>query len=338
LVSALTLQSAIKRWLSLILGLLISIGALALALRQANISRVAEALQAARYEYVLACAAMIVLATLIRGWRWSTLTGGRLSTIDGFFLFNTGFLFNNVLPARLGEPVRAYLAGRHPGMHFTSALSSIIVERLFDMVSVVVLIGGLLLALPLPDWATAAGGAMGLLALAGIVLLAIAARAPDFFLRVGSRVLGWIPRLSEERAQAFLRPYVDGLAALKSWRVFFEGLGLSLAAWALSCMAGWVLMFTFWESVPLRDGFLAIAAAGLGISVPGAPSGIGPFEAAVTEVLTYVGYAREAAVGYAFVMHAANIAMTSIIGVIGLLREGVSFQEALQGIRQQQGT
>ncbi len=327
-----------KRWRSLILGILISAAALALALRQANISQVGEALREARYEYLLGCAAMVALATLIRGWRWSILTDGRLSPIDGFFLFNTGFLFNNILPARLGEPVRAYLAGRHPGMHFTSALSSIVVERLFDMVSVVILIGGLLLVLPLPDWATAAGAVMGALALAGIILLAIAAHSPDFFIQLGGRILELIPGLSEERGQAFLKPYVDGLAALRRWRIFFAGLGLSLVSWTVSCVAGWVMMLAFWDHPPLRDGFLAVAAAGLGISVPGAPSGIGPFEAAVTEVLAYAGYGREAAIGYAFVLHAANIAVTSLLGAIGLMREGVGFREALQGTQRRQET
>jgi uncharacterized protein (TIRG00374 family) len=325
-----------KRWQSLILGIVISTAALALALRQASISQVVEALGSARYEFVLACAAMVALGTLVRGWRWSTLTEGRLSAIDGFFLFNIGFLFNNVLPARLGEAVRAYLAGRHPEMHFTSALSSIIVERLFDMASVVMIIGALLLMLPLPGWATTAGVVMGGIALAGIGVLAVAAHYPRFVLQLGSRVLGLIPRFSEARGHTLLQPYVDGLAALRDWSVFFVGLGISILAWIVSCLAGWVLMLAFWNRPPLRDGFLAIAAAGLGISVPGAPSGIGPFEAAVTEVLAFVGYIREAAFGYALVLHAVNIATTSLLGMVGLLREGVSFKEALQATEQQQ--
>jgi len=324
-----------KRWQSLVLGLIISAAALALALRQATVGRVAEALRTARYEYVLACAAIAALGTLVRGWRWSALTEGRLSAIDGFFLFNTGFLFNNILPARLGEAVRAYLAGRHPGMHFTSALSSIIVERLFDMAALAGLVGGLLLALPLPGWATAAGAFMGAAAGVGIAILAVAAHRPDFILRLGGRILGLIPRFSGGRGQEILRPYVDGLAALRSWRVFFAGIGLSIAAWIISCLGGWVLMLAFWGQPPLRDGFLVTAAAGLGISVPGAPSGIGPFEAAVTEALAYVSYNRETALGYAFVLHAAGIAVTSLLGAVGLLREGVSFQEALRGAGEQ---
>lgn len=327
-----------KRWQTLLVGILISTAALALALRQANLGQVVEALRLARYEYVLACTVMVVAGTLIRGWRWSALTENRLSAIDGFFLFNAGFLFNNILPARLGEPVRAYLAGRHTEMHFTSALSSIIVERLLDMVSVVTLIGGLLIVLPLPNWATVAGAVMGAATLVGIIVLAIAAHRPNFILQLGSRLLGLAPGISEEHAHELLMPYVDGLAALKSWRVFFIGLGISIASWIESCAAGWVLMLAFWDAPPLRDGFLAIAAAGLGISVPGAPSGIGPFEAAVTEALAFAGYNREAAIGYAFVLHAVNIIPTSLLGAIGLLREGVSFREAVQGTRQQQET
>src|SRR5690606_39647115 len=108
------------------------------------------AFRTARYGYVVLGLAGVVVTVLVRGLRWSVLTQGRLTVTDGFWLFNVGFLFNNVLPARLGEFARAYLAGRRPAMHFTSALSSIVVERLFDMVAVVVLIGAALLVLPLP--------------------------------------------------------------------------------------------------------------------------------------------------------------------------------------------
>ena len=129
-----------KRWIPLIIGIAISLVTLYLAFRSANVGELANAFRTARYEYAVLCVVILLLGNLVRGLRWQVLTQGRLSFSDGFWLWNIGFLFNDVLPARLGEIARTLLAGRRPGMSFTSALSSVVVERLFDMVSVVVLL------------------------------------------------------------------------------------------------------------------------------------------------------------------------------------------------------
>lgn len=316
-----------KRWQTLLIGLAISVVFLFLALRQADFGAILEAFRTARYGFVALSFLGVVLTVLVRGLRWNILTQGRLSIADGFWLFNVGFLFNNVLPARLGEIARAFLAGRRPNMHFTSALSSIVIERLFDMVSVVLLIIMVLLVLPLPVWATTAGAVMGSGALVGIVVLAIAARRPDWALDIGSRVLALLPRLNRDEARAFLQPFVEGLGGVSNLRTFVLGLVTSFVAWLASGAAAWLLMLAFWPVVPLIAGQLAVAAAGLGISIPAAPSGVGPFEAAVIGALTAAGYDANISRSFAFALHAVNIAVTSLFGLLGLAREGVSFSQ-----------
>jgi uncharacterized protein (TIRG00374 family) len=224
-------------------------------------------------------------------------------------------------------------------MHFTSALSSIVVERLFDMVTVVVLLAALLLGLSLPPVFKAGGAAMGAVALAGIVILAIAARYPDGALRLAGRVMSIVPGLTAERVVAWLSPFASGLAAVTDLRVFGVGMGLSLIAWLSSSVTGWVLMLAFWPRMPLIMGVLATTAAGLGISVPSAPSAVGPFEAAIYAALTAVGLDANVTTSYAFVMHGVGFVMTCLVGALGLIREGVSFSEvahAAQSLREQQ--
>lgn len=322
-----------KRWHTIVIGLIISGVFLYLSLRSADFKQIATAFRTARYGYVALAAASVLLTTLVRGLRWSVLTQGRLGVLDGFWLFNIGFLFNNVLPARLGEFARAFLAGRRPGMHFTSALSSIVVERLFDMVAVVLMIVLVLLVLPLPAWAAQAGAAMGAIALAGIVVLAVAVRRPGWALSAGASVLALLPGVERDRAHAFLLPFVEGLGGVSDLRTFTLGLGLSIFAWLVSGVAGWLLMLAFWPSVPIIVALLAVAAAGLGISIPAAPGGVGPYEAAVIGVLVGIGYNADISRSFAFALHGINFAMTTVLGLLGLLREGVSFGQVAEGAR-----
>ncbi len=316
-----------RRWHTLVIGLAVSGAALYLAFRRADGSAILLAFRTARYVYVALGMGLVLITVMMRGLRWSALTQGRLSPIDGFWLFNIGFLFNNILPARIGEIARAVLAGRRPGMHFTSALSSIVVERLFDMVSVVVLFGIVLIGLDLPGWATSAGALMGAGAVAGMIVLALAARWPGRALSVGAHALALLPRLDRTRARQFLEPFVQGLGAVSDLRTFIVGLFLSIAAWIASGIAAWALMHAFWPSVPLIHGLLSVAAAGLGIAVPAAPSGVGPYEAAVIGVLTASGYQPDASRSFAIAMHGLNFILTSVCGILGLLRDGISFSE-----------
>jgi len=316
-----------KRWQTLLIGILVSALALFLAYRQADFVEMFSAVQQARLLYVVIAIPLITLLTLVRGLRWSILTEARITPWDGFWLFNIGFLFNNILPARLGEIARASLASRRPTIHFTSALSSIVVERLFDMVCVVALFGMVLLSMDLPGWAAGAGSVMGVGAVTGLIALALAARFPEGALRLGARILAVLPRISYDQAHTFLKPFVDGLGGVAHIRTFAIGFGLSLVAWIMSGAVGWLLLLAFVPGAPIMAGMLAIAGAGLGFSVPAAPSGVGPYHAAVIGVLTAVGFNADVSRSYAFVLHASNFLMTSLLGIIGLVREGVTFRE-----------
>jgi glycosyltransferase 2 family protein len=320
-------QKLMKRWFTFAVGLLISGITLTLAFQQANFATMLQTFESARYEFVVLASILIIVGTAARGLRWSVLTQGRLSIADAIWLFNIGLLFNNILPARLGEIVRTVLASRRPSMHFTSALSSIVVERLFDMISVVFLIGIALIGLGLPRWAASAGALMGIGAVGGILVLALTVRYPNRAIQIGVEVLGRLPRIHADRAEAFLKPFVDGLGALSDLRTFALGLSLSLIAWIISSLSAWVLMFAFWERMPLINGILVIAAAGLGVAVPAAPAGLGPFEVAVVGVLRASGYDADVSRTYAISIHLIGWALTNILGVMALLHEGLSFTE-----------
>ena len=322
-----------KRWQAFLIGIVIGGITLFLAFRQANFSEIAEIFASARYEYVAISFALVIVTIGIRGIRWSALTEGRLSSLDGFWLFNIGFLFNNVLPARLGEAVRAMLAGQRERMHISSALSSIVVERLFDMISVTVLFAIAVIGLDLPAWATNAGFGIGIGGIVGLVALASAARYPDIALRFGAQILSIIPRVSKDKASVFLSPFVEGLGAVSSPLVFALGFILSVIAWLMSAGAAWVLLFAFVTDPPIIHGVLAVGAAGLGIAIPGPPSGVGPFEAAVIAVLAAIDYTPDISRSYAVALHGVNFLTTSLLGLIGLLREGTGFFSLLRQAR-----
>ncbi|MEA3341437.1 MAG: lysylphosphatidylglycerol synthase transmembrane domain-containing protein, partial [Chloroflexota bacterium] len=215
-----------RRW-KLWLGLIISAAALFLALRGVDARRMANALAQAEYVYLVPAVVGMVGFLFTRSVRWRLLLGPGVSVSRCFWVTNIGYLVSNVLPFRLGDPARAVVIARGGEISTAAALSTVVVERVLDMLMVVILLAGVAPFVSETGSAVTAGliaGGAVVVALGGLLFLAL---RPDWGRRATRRVLGWIPRLDGERwAQVFAGRF-DGLAPLRSGRR-----ALALLAWS----------------------------------------------------------------------------------------------------------
>src|SRR5215216_5656749 len=110
------------------------------------------ALRSADYGWVLVSMGIIVIGLFARGARWRALLGGALPFWRAFSITNVSYLINNVLPLRVGEVARAYLATQaNPPVPVMKSVGTIVVERLVDVLAVLVILALALSAGPLPD-------------------------------------------------------------------------------------------------------------------------------------------------------------------------------------------
>ncbi|HIE38277.1 MAG TPA: flippase-like domain-containing protein, partial [Anaerolineae bacterium] len=144
-----------RRW-QLWMGLAISAVALVLALLGIDLPRVAETLAQADYLWLLPTALGVLVYLFARSVRWRLLLGPEVSLSRCFWVTNIGYLVSNVLPFRLGDPARAAVIGRGGSVSTAAALSTVVVERVLDMLMVVALLAG---TAPLVSGAGSAVGA-----------------------------------------------------------------------------------------------------------------------------------------------------------------------------------
>ena len=127
-----------RRWVLIGISLLVSGIFLWLALRGVPLDEVAANIQQANFIWIVVSFLTIGGALWTRGVRWSGLIGNRVSVTKGFYIFSVAMLFNQ-LPLRAGEVVRTILATRY-GVPLVTGAASIIIERLIDVLTVVLLI------------------------------------------------------------------------------------------------------------------------------------------------------------------------------------------------------
>jgi len=194
----------------------------------------------------------------------------------------------------------------------------VVVERVFDVLSILVIFFAAAPWLPSVSWFR--GAAIAAIAIAVvlggvIVVLAVYGDRPLHFVL---RPLSRLPILSIERVEALGHELVEGLSGLRRPRVALAALTWSLAAWLLSALSAWLATFAFGLHLGFDAGVLVIVALGLAMILPSPPAAVGVFEAAALLALNAYGYAQESALPYAIVLHMLNFLPFVAAGVIAL--------------------
>jgi uncharacterized protein (TIRG00374 family) len=296
------------------------------------VQRFVHELSQFNYVWLFPSALCTLLGYVLRTVRWRVILSGaaRAPLTTLFPVLIMGFATNNILPGRLGEFWRAYLLGRKRNVRKTFALASVVVERIFDGLTLIALLAVVSMAIQLPDKGREVelvAAAIFLTATLGLVLLLWQPAVVQVPLR---RVLGhfhggmaaWI----EERFEAF----VDGLSPLRRAPVLLFASGLSASGWLLE--GGSYVLLSRGLNTPLNlpgnlelPGIgLALVTINLGIMVPSGPGYLGTHEFFGTTALAAVGANSEAAAALIVISHVVQYALVTGLGLVFFAREHLS--------------
>jgi uncharacterized protein (TIRG00374 family) len=328
-----TERSGVDKRGRLLIGVALTAFFLWLALRNVDLRAVREALRSASYIYLIPAALSSLLGYCVRTVRWGRILApvkrvpfGRL-----FPVLMAGFAANNLLPARIGEFVRAYLLGREEDVSASLALATIVVERVCDGVTLLALMALTLLFLPIPVTDAALQkveiGATAIFSVATVGLIVLALW-PQLILRLTTWCLRPFPRRLTARVEGILTSFIAGLSALKSLGALARLAGLSLLIWlfeggAFACV---LLAFPFGlaRSEWLAAAIFLLVFVNLGIMIPSAPGYIGTYQFFAKLALGAFAVAAAPAIGLSFVAHALQYTLVTGVGLLCLWRLGLT--------------
>lgn len=308
------------------LGIAVSLAALYLAFRDADSGSLVAALRQANYLWLAPALGAYFVGVGVRALRWHYLLRP-IKVIPNRRLFPLvviGYMANDVLPARMGELVRAYMLSRKEGLSATAGLATIIVERLFDGLTMLAFIGVAALFGPLGlrfQHAARLVGAIFFAALLGLVLIA---SRPGLARRLGLGLIGPLPPAPRGRLEGMLAGFLMGLKVLQSGRCLAAVLLLSLVAWLWEAAMYYLIGLGFGLGLPFHAMLLTLAVANLGTLVPSSPGYVGTFDALAIFTLVFFGVARELATSYTIVLHTALLLPVVLLGFYYLWRESLS--------------
>jgi uncharacterized protein (TIRG00374 family) len=346
-----------------IIGLVISVFFFALALRDIHLDQVWQALLDAEYWALIPALVLYFIGVWVRSIRWRILLKPLLPRITLRRTFEVeviGYMANDILPARIGELVRAYVLSLREGVRKTATLATILVERIFDGITMVGFAAAVVLWVVLrePDaLQTGEGHGLGtlisrmsvplmiatVLFLTAIVVFLVVASSPTLMERLAGFFFRFLPGRLQQRANRLLSSFIGGLQSLRSLPSMLAVLGLSVVAWLFE--AGMYYVIGTWgfgltgtdgQLLPFYVYMLATAGINLATLIPQAPGFIGVFEAVAMAVLVGAfGVAQNPALSYVLVLHAALLIPVTLLGLYYMARESMSYNDLvnLEGTR-----
>jgi uncharacterized protein (TIRG00374 family) len=290
-------------------------------LRQVQPHRVVAALAAVDPRWLALAVAAVAPAYLATVWRWRILLqpSRRVSLWRAGRLVALAYLLNLLFPARPGDVLRAYLVGRPSGPPFGAALTTIVAEKALDGVAVATMTLLLLSQLSGPGWlrhgVLAAAAIFALLLLAAVVL-ANAGRQPA---ALAAPIRRW-PALARRLDRA-LTSVQAGARVFGRPGPTIAVLGLTACVWAATLATAYALAAAFSLGAPTALPALALGAATLGLAVPAAPGGVGPYQVLVMAVLTPAGVPPAIALSYGLALQFCQILPLAALGALAGARE-----------------
>lgn len=317
---------------SIRIGVSVGISALFLgfAVRGVDWHEAATALARAHYLYAVPIFPLTVWTLYIRAQRWRVLLRpvGMPAMRTLVAATNIGFMANMVLPLRIGEVIRPVLVSRKERAPLSGILASVVLERIFDMFTIVLLFGISASLVSVSEQVRQWGYGLFVLALViggGVAMVRWQEALAFRLLRLALRPF---PQRVAEPVVQFLRGFVRALETLDSPRTFLQMLAWSLYLWIVIATIHFCGIVAFALPVPRLLGSIVVTAiVAIAVSVPSAPGYVGAIQVGCTSALAIFSVPKSDAFAFSIVLHITQFIAIVAAGLYSLMRQGMTLRQ-----------
>lgn len=304
-------------------GLAVSAVALWVVLHSVDLAACADVLSRANPVPLLGCLVVIAAQIALRTVRWRLLLplrpdGTRVAMRRIVPVLLVGYLGNAVLPARLGEPIRAYLVARREDLEAAEAFGSVVLERVVDTATLAVVAFVAAVAVNGPSWTIQA---TGIAAVAGVgITAALVVVGPTPLVRLLRRGVDRMP-ISARAEPLLLRldDFARGIDRPSRSSAIVVAAVVSAVCWMGDMATFWLVARSVGVAIDPPAALLIAAVTVLGTALPSAPGYVGTFELAASSTAQALGVAAAPALALAVLAHAMAVLPVAIAGAVSLV-------------------
>jgi uncharacterized protein (TIRG00374 family) len=319
-----------------VLVLALTVGLLAFFFNDVNFGDVWAATREADPRLLALAVGVTMMIYAFRTLRWQYLLApiGRTHFGVAFQATIIGFAASFLLPARPGEVLRPYLLARREGLPPTACFATIILERLLDLVTVLLLFGAFVVfvdpaslsADPALYARVKTGGLLAAAgAMAGLAILFLLAGHPERLGAWALRLERVLPARMAQLVAHFVEGFAQGLAVMRRPAHLLGSVALSFPMWLSIALGIYVTSHAFHMTFGYLGSFLVTTLLVVGVAMP-TPGQVGGFhEMYKIAVMAFFGVSKDTAIAGAIVLHAISNVPIALLGLVFMAKEGLSF-------------
>ena len=327
----------------LYIGLIIALLACYYTFRNVSIKELSDALSSMHFIYLLPALFFTLAFYYIRAVRWKYLLLS-VKEVHYYRLFSPvmiGFMAN-LLPARVGELIRAYLLGKREKISFSSSFATIVVERIFDMSAILIMIGSLLFLQPeLTSKKNVLGDSamiekIVMFGWVGLIIVVLFFLFTILLIYKQELVISWIKFICRPLSESIQTKILDSfnsateaLYSLKNFKTTLTVILLSAVLWTFSLLSYYPFYFAFEiDYLPFSSLIIVFIIICIFITIFPTPGFVGSFQLACMVGLHNIFNVPEAtAASFGIVTWAFSMGITVIGGLFFIIKDNVSIKD-----------
>jgi uncharacterized protein (TIRG00374 family) len=317
----------LRKW-KLLMGILVSLVFLYLAFRKVDYTELWQALKGANYWFIIPNVILTIFSMWMRAFRWKYMVNP-IKKVNLGRLFSSvmiGFMANNVLPARLGEFIRAYSLGTKENISKSASFATIVVERVFDGFSILFILWVTLLLFPFPDWVKKGSNLFLIMNLGILAFLIFLEIKTDSTLKFSQFIFKVLPYKLRIKAEETLLKFISGLKVFRDVSSLIWILTWSILIWVVIGISNYFIFLAFGLRPPIQASFILLVIVCLGVMLPSSPGFVGTFQFFSIVALARFGYDKNIALPFSIVLHACQYFPVTLLGLYYLKKEHLSLK------------
>ncbi len=344
-----TLFTNVRFWI----GAAITAVFLGLLVLRFDFDEMRESLASANYVYLIPAVGVYYVSLYLRSFRWSYVLRPFASTRTNrlFPVVMVGYTANNVLPMRIGELVRSYYLSTREPVRGSTALATILIERVFDGLTLLFFLAISTLFLPvsglterisenvdLPFGIEPSGALVGAVVITPFIgvltMMVMAALYPAAFIRWAGRFTTLAPEKYRASALGLVVRFIGGFEGLQRPSRVVSVFLLSAPIWLAEATMYYIVALGFnlqaeFDTVALMVIAMLVvtSVSNLATSIPSSQGSVGPFEFFAALSLAFLGVSTGLAFAYAVILHLALLLPVIATGFLHLALRNVRLSD-----------
>ncbi len=306
-------------------GFIISIVLLYFSLRGIEFRQLAQAIVHADITFAFLPLCFVFLCLTLCSYRWSRIIGGNARLRDAFIALIIGLFMNNVLPARIGEVARGYAISKRRAIPFTYAVSTVFIDRVFDLLGLLSIAFLFFPSQALPSSVSKA--LYALVAIFVVCVLVLFAVSREKTARMIAAFLEHFGRPSLHKLAIRVLEIQENLRRISTPGQIALFIVLSVANWLSMSTALYFSLKTLGVSLPFAYAPFVCALLNMGLAVPSSPGYIGVYQFLLVYLLAIFGIPKTQSFAVSLFFHASWYIPYNILGFLFIIKEHLHIGE-----------